>query len=164
MAASRRSRTPASIAIIVFAIAVILNYLPVGKWLHPDTNVGKAGSAKNAEGVYNFGQATVSLSGQLEDKVFYGPPGYGENPSTDSKEHALILLLTKAIRVADGKGDSSGGAKSNVAEVQLVNLKKIPLSTYFGKKVSVTGRLFPAETGHHHTDVLLEINTIELQK
>ncbi len=45
-------------------------------------------------------------------------------------------------------------------EVTLVPLGSTSLKEYFGKKVTVQGKLFHAETGHHHTAVLIEIGRI----
>ncbi len=106
----------------------------------------------------------VSLTGKLVKKEFFGPPGYGEDPKRDSKEHAAILLLTQPIRVVAEKDDQFNETRENVKEVQLINIKRIALSPYYQKKVQVTGKLSSGITGHHHTDVLIEIDTIQLQK
>jgi hypothetical protein len=31
-----------------------------------------------------------------------------------------------------------------------------------GKRVAVTGKLFPAETGHHYTPILMDVSEIHL--
>jgi hypothetical protein len=117
-----------------------------------------------AEDTYKFEPAVVELTGKLVEKIFYGPPGYGENPKTDSKEHAAILLLSKPIKVVAEKGDAFNETRDNAKEVQIINIKRIPLSIYFQKKVKVTGKLSSSITGHHHTDVLIEVDEIQLQK
>lgn len=35
------------------------------------------------------------------------------------------------------------------------------LQKYLNKQVTVSGTLFGAQTGHHHTDILLDLITIE---
>ena len=117
-----------------------------------------------AEDAYKFDPAVVELTGKLEKKLFYGPPGYGENLEKDSKEHAVILMLSKPISVMAEKGDQFNETRKNVKEIQLINLKEIPLSKYLQKKVKVTGKLSSAITGHHHTKVLIEIEDIQLQE
>ena len=117
-----------------------------------------------AADTFKFEPAVVNLTGKLIKKEFFGPPGYGEDPKTDSKEHAAILLLSQPIRVVAGKDDQFNETRKNVKEVQLINVKRITLSPYIQKKVKVTGKLSSAITGHHHTDVLIEIDTIELEK
>jgi Domain of unknown function (DUF4431) len=78
------------------------------------------------------------------------------------QEHAAILLLTKPIRVVAEKDDQFNETRDNVKEVQLINLKRVALATYFAKKVKVTGKLSSAITGHYHTDVLMEVDKIHL--
>jgi hypothetical protein len=53
-----------------------------------------------AKDTYKFEPAVVELTRKLVEQVLYGPPGYGEDPKSDSKEHAAILLLSKPIKVA----------------------------------------------------------------
>ncbi len=117
-----------------------------------------------AADTYKFEPSMATLTGKLVKKEFYGPPGYGEDPKNDSKEHAAILLLTKPIKVVAGKNDQFNETRDNIREVQLINVKKIALSPFFQKNVKVTGKLSSAITGHHHTDVLIEIDDIQLQK
>jgi hypothetical protein len=102
----------------------------------------------------------VTLSGKVTKRTFYGPPNYGENPDTDSRETQGILLLSKPICV-DENPDEYYVAKKNQLEVTLVPLAKTNLKNYLGKQVKVHGKLFHAETGHHHTPVLIEIIRIE---
>jgi hypothetical protein len=117
-----------------------------------------------SEETYRYEPSVVSVTGKLVEKVFYGPPGYGENPKTDTKEHTVILLLNHPIRVVAEKDDQFNETRGNVKEVQLINVKEIALSTYIQKKVKVTGKLSSAITGHHHTDVLMEIDNIQVQE
>lgn len=117
-----------------------------------------------AADTYKFEPAVVTLAGKLVEKEFFGPPGYGENPKTDSKEHAAILLLANPIKVVAEKDDQFNETRDNIKEVQLINVKRIPLSKFFQNKVKITGKLSSAITGHHHTAVLIEIDEIQMQK
>ncbi len=117
-----------------------------------------------AADTYKFEPSVATLVGQLVKKEFYGPPGYGEDPKIDSKESAAILLLSSPIKVFAEKDDQFNETRDNIKEVQLINIKRIALSNFFQKKVKVTGKLTSAITGHHHTDVLIEIDEIQLQK
>ena len=107
-----------------------------------------------ASNTYHYEPAVVELTGKLVEKVFYGPPGYGENPKIDSKEDAAILQLTKPINVVAEKGDKFNETKTNIKELHLINIKRIPLSSFLKKKVKISGKLSSALTGHHHTGVL----------
>jgi len=117
-----------------------------------------------ADEVYHFESAVVELTGKLVTKVFYGPPGYGEDPKVDSKETVAILQLTKPIRVVADKKDQFNETRNGIKEVQLINVKRIKLSPYLQKNVKLTGKLTSAVTGHHRTDVLIEIDSIEMAK
>jgi hypothetical protein len=39
---------------------------------------------------------------------------------------------------------------------------KINLENYYDKQATITGTFFPANTGDHHTDLLIEIKNIQL--
>lgn len=117
-----------------------------------------------AADVYKFEPAVVYLTGELIQKQFYGPPGYGEDPKTDRKENASILILNHPIKVVAEIGDRFNETRDNVKVIQLINVKRIALSPFFQKNVKVTGKLSSAITGHHHTDILIEIDDIQLQK
>jgi hypothetical protein len=43
--------------------------------------------------------AVVELEGRLINTMFFGPPNFGEDPETDSKEMTRILSLDKPINV-----------------------------------------------------------------
>ncbi len=97
----------------------------------------------------------VALTGTLIEKTFYGPPGYGEDPKHDVKEPVYILKLQRPITAVPDKQDTTNERHDNVTEVQVVNMKQLPLKSFLKKKVTVTGTLFSAITGHHHTQVLI---------
>ena len=109
--------------------------------------------------------AVVELKGTLRTKRYYGPPNYGENPKTDAKETALLLLLNQPVNVrgnADPQEKFDRQSFRNVRRIQLVFTK--PWKAYLGKTVLVKGTLFQAFTGHHRTDVLLDVQTIHVLK
>ena len=97
--------------------------------------------------------AAVTLKGIIQTRVDFGPPNYGENPDTDSREEHLYLQLDKAVCVdADANYDTA----SDVKLMEMVYFVKLPFRPeWMGKHVSVTGTLFGAETAHHHTPVLV---------
>ncbi len=104
----------------------------------------------------------VELKGKLVVKTFFGPPNFGENPKTDTKDRSWILSLDKPINVrATSETDPIlGPSIENVGELQLV--LQIPHRKFIGKKIIVKGTLFHAHTGHHHTDVLMDVQSISL--
>ncbi len=108
----------------------------------------------------HYGGSPVTLSGKVKLQTFFGPPNFGENPDTDSRETQAILLLEKPVCVEANPKDYEE-AEQNQREVTLVPLGKENLKDYEGKQILVLGTLYHAHTGHHHTPVLIEIKRIE---
>ena len=108
--------------------------------------------------------AVVTLEGRLSMKTFFGPPNFGEDPKTDSKEETRILVLDTPInvRAKDETDPVVGPSAENVREVQLVF--NGPLRKLVGKKLIVRGTLYHAHTGHHFTDVLLRVESIRVAR
>lgn len=106
----------------------------------------------------------VELKGKLIIKPFFGPPNFGENPETDSKERSWILSLTTPINVrANTEADPIlFPSVENVRELQLVLPE--PHRELIGKNIIVKGTLFHANTGHHHTDVLVVVQSISFSE
>jgi hypothetical protein len=101
----------------------------------------------------SFGPAVTRLDGRLERAFAYGPPGYGETPRKDARETYLVIVLDKPLCTARGD-DETDEPESVIRRVQLVysgDTKRL-LS---GSRICVTGKLFHAITGHHHTKVLI---------
>ena len=95
-------------------------------------------------------------------RTFYGPPNYGENPKTDSKESQYVLLLDSPIDVVGSKEDVITQTEREVRRITLVviDFKANTVKPLLGSRVVVEGTLFHAHTGHHHTRVLIEVSSI----
>jgi len=105
----------------------------------------------------------VTLRGKLTTIINYGAPGYGETPEKDDVEESIILVLPLPIRVKDDPNSRlNSPIIANITHVQLVIYTGVArgYSQYFNREVEVTGTLFKSFTGHHHTDVLLTVNTL----
>jgi len=89
---------------------------------------------------------TMSLHGSVYAEPFFGPPNYGENPDTDSREIAYILKLDKPIRVV-----MSDGNLEDCREVQVINYPHIPK----GSDMVVSGQLDEGVSGHHRRKVIV---------
>ena len=116
---------------------------------------------------YDYEPAVVALKGTVILLDGYGPPNYGENPKTDEKVRYYVLKLDKPINVrADSKSDINTDDFLNECLLQLVILSDNLeiLRAKLGKKVVVTGMLYQGHTGHHYTNVLIEVKKIELDK
>jgi hypothetical protein len=123
-----------------------------------------AGSqAGNKRRVLHYWPEKVTLTGRLVYRTFYGPPNYGENPKTDSKETQSILLLDSAIDVIAVKQDALSETERGVKRVTLVFGESTPhpVRFYLKRRVTVEGTLFHAHTGHHHTKILIDVASIK---
>ena len=121
------------------------------------------GVADNKFPWYEYEPTSVTLQGTLESAWAYGPPNYGENPTTDKKEVFYLLKLEGPINVRGKPNDSlNPRTNENISEIQVIpgdlNLKR-----FENKKVSVMGALFASITGHHHTKVLITATYVSLR-
>ena len=113
---------------------------------------------------YYFEPNTSTVKGRLIARLHYGAPNYGEEPETDEKEYPFILLLDSPIEVIERDDASMNRSISHVLEVQLVLMNEDDLilaKQNINKDISVKGSFFSSFTGHHHTDVLMEVEEME---
>src|SRR6266480_7670781 len=129
---------------------------------YSDAHIAASLSDRNPK-VLHYGPEKVTLTGKLFARTFYGPPNYGENPKSDSKENQYILLLDSAIDVVTTGSDPTDKTEHGIKKVTLVvsDFKAHPVKHLLGSRVKVEGTLFHATTGHHHTKVLLEVFSIK---
>jgi hypothetical protein len=104
-----------------------------------------------------YDDKTVSVRGKVIVRTFFGPPGYGEDPKTDSRERQALLKLDHPICVDASSNEEFEVAETNQKEITLVPAGSFSMSSYIGKRVTVKGSLFHAETGHHHTMILIQL-------
>ncbi len=104
--------------------------------------------------------STVRLVGHIETRTFFGPPGYGENPTSDTRETAPILFLENTL--ADAAPQLAGTRSGDEITVQLI-LNEMPqaLQQNGPHCVALSGVLVPRLMGHHHTAVLLEVQKVQ---
>jgi hypothetical protein len=111
----------------------------------------------------DYEPAVVELKGKLVVKTYFGPPNYGENPRTDSKEKEWVVYLNKPINVRKKTGPDAEYENTSIEDVgELQLVLSIPHKEWIGKKVIVKGTLFRAISGHHHTEVLMHVQSISL--
>ncbi|WP_353097556.1 hypothetical protein [Tissierella praeacuta] len=73
---------------------------------------------------YYFEPNVSIIEGKLITRMYYGPPGYGENPDTDAQEHPCILQLDDLIQVISQEGDLNNSDRSEVTEIQVVPMNQ----------------------------------------
>ena len=101
----------------------------------------------------NQNYVNVTIFGRLITKQFYGPPNYGETPQIDSIETHYVLQLSETITFRQGSFTAT------VGEIQLIfNNNNTGLIT--GRNYVIDGEAFFAETGHHHTPIIISVNRI----
>ena len=100
----------------------------------------------------------VYVTGTLTRQVFPGPPGYESIARGDTPEIYYVLKLDPAACVDQDPTDRELPAIKNVTDIQLVltHEQYVQLEKMLGRRIRVSGTLFPAETGHHHTPVLMD--------
>jgi hypothetical protein len=103
---------------------------------------------------------TVRVTGHLSRHMYYGAPGYGEDPRHDEREVGFYLDLPAPICMVPG-GDEVDVARRGIRRIQLVLDENgyARLRPLLGKTVTLRGTLSGAITGHHHTPVLLTVAT-----
>jgi hypothetical protein len=120
-------------------------------------------TATQAQRWLSYEPQTVELDGRLIIKSKFGPPNYGEQPKTDQKVKVPVLVLKNAVSVLPSQ---EGGYNSQpVYRTTQIQLAFIDTATAYrnliGKNVVVKGSLFHAHTGHHYTEVVLKVQSIE---
>ena len=103
-------------------------------------------------------QDYINVSGNILTKQFYGPPNYGETPEIDKIESYYILQLNEPITF------TRGYITETVEEIQLIISDDINIDLITNWSYTVNGNAFFAETGHHHTPVIIIVNTIITDK
>jgi hypothetical protein len=110
------------------------------------------------EQAYQYYPNKAVLTGTLTKKMFYGPPGFGEDPKHDKKEHVFILKLAKPIKVVAESSDYT--SHDNIRELQVNNLRRLKLNPMLKKKVIIKGTLYSASIGHDYTNVLIDAEEV----
>ena len=121
-------------------------------------------TSKTIENCLNYEPAKVQLEGLLYRKSFPGPPNYTDVKKGDEEEVYWLLKTTVPICVNENE-KIWGGKFTNLSNVQLIigpetgfyKTKRALLN----KKVNATGTLIPHITGHHRTEVLLDVQVLE---
>jgi hypothetical protein len=108
--------------------------------------------------------APVELTGVLERRDYAGPPNYESIEHGDKKETTWLLRLDRQACTEESP-DSAHAARIGLQLMQLVfDPATHPYDKYrplMGKHIVARGSLFTAQTGHHHTEVLITVSELE---
>ncbi|WP_369935409.1 DUF4431 domain-containing protein [Xanthomonas tesorieronis] len=95
--------------------------------------------------------ATVRLTGVLERVTFPGPPNYESVQSGDAPETYYVLRLPAQVCVLDS---DQSVISANRLQLFLEPGQYDVFRPQLGKRITLPGELWPAETGHHHTPLM----------
>lgn len=90
--------------------------------------------------------------GHIKTQTFAGPPNYESIENGDMPETVKVIDLLSSICVVT----SDPIDVIEIKAIQLLDQDSL-LKGLADGKVMLTGQLFVAETGHHHTKVLLNV-------
>jgi hypothetical protein len=94
--------------------------------------------------------------GKIVATTFFGPPNFGEDPAHDQREVYPVLVLDQPLYLCAALDRTEERDAHLVRRMQLIIQVRPYGADWNGKHVSVQGKLFLAETGHHHTPVVLD--------
>lgn len=116
-----------------------------------------AGSGSIAAACHDLDQDGQELTGLVFLRTYYGPPNYGEDPESDALETQMFLALDRPLCVNDQQtpGDPSLPAQDIVTVVPHRSMRADDL---VGRRVTLKGSLFKAQTGHHRTEILIQVS------
>jgi len=128
---------------------------------------------------HDFAPSVVTLSGRLVSHTFAGPPGYSDVSKGDTPEVVLVLNLAKPVCTNESTvsqeywqpatqvwtpGVEKHPELNGVSQLQLVVTDQKVIDrcrALLSRDVTIRGSLVNAETGHHHTPLLLMVSGIE---
>jgi hypothetical protein len=96
----------------------------------------------------------INVYGNISLKEFYGSPNYGENPETDNIETYYVLKLIEPIIISEYLELEKG------EEIQLILNNNIKRNFNTNLNYNINGMAFFAQTGHHHTKIILVVDDI----
>jgi hypothetical protein len=113
---------------------------------------------------FHFSPAVSVIEGILHQVTFFGPPGFGSDPDHDTQEECFVLTLKHPINVMDDANAPTN--KDGFTQIEgLVDIQLIPgnanLPKYKGLKMRITGQFIKAQTTHHFTSAVMNVEHIE---
>lgn len=124
-------------------------------------NIANSGKVNNSsENCYEEGQQ-ITLSGIIKRTVFPGTPNY-ESVELGDKPETYWVLNTKDP-IACAKGSADWGSKNQFQLVLSDDLYK-KYENSLNNSASVTGKLMYSMTGHHHTPLMINVQSIQIRK
>jgi len=119
-----------------------------------------------ANSVLHYKPKIVTLTGIVKIKTFPGAPGYESVAAGDDIESGPYLILDHPIDVVVSPNDAIDTNAETEKDLKIIQITGGDDDDnwddkYVGKRVQITGMLFHAISGHHHTQVLIEAKHFE---
>jgi hypothetical protein len=161
-----RKRGP-SLSATAFVVLVVAGIAFADRVTH--ATEPQSSNTSTSERAFKFDTPNVKLAGTLSERVFYGPPGFGETPDKDTREKVLVLTLGQPITAvpiedAETKGSSSLSVQRNVRAVQLFIFpaaKREQARKLIGKTVVAIGTLNEATAPSEHLKVSMRVEALD---
>ena len=97
----------------------------------------------------------VTLMGTVAIMQYYGPPNYGETPEIDTIEKCPVLTLQNPFAI------TIGGKEVCIRYIQIIPDQRLTHYPFIaGRSYVIKGKIFLAQTGHHHTEAVLFADSI----
>jgi hypothetical protein len=120
-----------------------------------------SGNAQSGNPELTTGMAQTTICGTLHRGTFWGPPGFGENPKTDSTFTVWLLSLREPIIVNFGQDTGEDSERKEVSEIQLI----VPTTRALHKNLEqlnralivASGRLWTGTAPGEVTPVILQV-------
>jgi hypothetical protein len=141
------------LSIFLAAQVLILSIAPIVEFAQSGANV-------SGEPV-DYGPKKTTLIGRLTIETRFGPPNYGEDPSTDKKVKIYILRLSTPITAPQLDGKE---ANAPVQKVELFfSTRQGPFGwdaahRAVGKCLSVVGEVEPSQVGTEFTPLIVNVD------
>jgi hypothetical protein len=120
----------------------------------------KTASMTDTDACLSYEPAIVTVTGIINRIDFPGRPNYESIANGDERETYWVLKSDKATCVLGDKDNALNASEPRIIDIQLV-LDSAQYDKYrslLNTPVAVTGTLFHAHTGHHHTPVLIKVS------
>jgi hypothetical protein len=111
----------------------------------------------------NYEPSIVQLTGIMKRITYPGRPNYESIEAGDEPDTGWYLILKHPICTNEKATDDNYPALTNESKIQLV-VRAAQYGEYrhfVNSTVAVEGSLFAASTGHHHTNLLLQVTSIK---
>lgn len=101
--------------------------------------------------------ADATVTGVLKRMTFAGPPNYDSLAAGDRPETYFVLRLATPACL---ETPEDGAVSAETLQLLLDTTQFQRYRPYLGHTVKIVGRLWPAQSGHHHTPLMLTPRSI----